>query len=33
MQTNSKYLVHNDSYIDVLTMCISIKKQSVLENK
>ena len=33
MQTNPNYSANIDSYIDVLTMYISIKKHSVLENK
>ena len=33
MQTNPKFLVNIDSYIDVLTTYVLLKKQSVLVNK
>ena len=33
MQTNPMFLVNIDSYIDVLTIYFSLKKQTVLENK
>ena len=29
MQTNPKYSINIDSYIDVLTMYVSVKKESV----